>query len=101
MANQNITIPVGKQSLVTVKAFDAATSDITVSGQVTAQASDPQTVQVTGGTSPNSFFVAVVATGTATVTYTYTNSGGMISETDTINPPDPPTSMTVSYAPAV
>lgn len=100
MANQSINIPPGKQSSLKVQVFDAGNVDITGNGSVSVVSSDP-TVASVGQITASQYLVQCLKPGTAQITTTYVNQSGTISEVDTINPPDPPTSITVAYGPAV
>lgn len=93
------TIPIGKHEIATPKAFDGATPpvDITATGSFSASSSNPSSVSVGAAIIPGTFQVNALAAGTAQITYTFTNPSGSVSTVDTINPPDPPVSVTVDY----
>lgn len=94
----NFTIPIGKTSQCQPKAFDAANTDITSTGTFAAVSDNTGAVTVTPGGVANTFSVKSTAVGTAHITYTFTNPSGTLQATDTINPPDPATSITTSYS---
>lgn len=101
MATQNTPpIPIGKGCNVTLKAFDGATptpNDITATGSFTASSDNTAAVTVSQ-ISAALFAVQCVGQGTANVTWKFTNPSGSATDVDTINPPDPPVSVTSSYS---
>lgn len=96
----NLTIPIGQSKTATLKALDASNTDVTATGTFTAASSDNTVVTATAlSFSTNAFAIKVIAAGSAQITYTFSNpSGQLTSSPDTINPPDPATSITVTYA---
>jgi uncharacterized protein YjdB len=93
------TIPIGKHEVATPKAFDGATPpvDITATGSFALMSSNPAAVTVGPSTVSGNWQISAIAPGTAQITWTFTNPSGSVSTTDTINPPDPPVAITVSY----
>ena len=93
------TIPIGQHEIATPKAFDGATppSDITATGSWEVSSSNEAAVTAGPGALPGPFWIQAVGAGTAQITYKFTNPSGSASTVDTINPPDPPVSITVSY----
>jgi uncharacterized protein YjdB len=103
MANQNITIPIGKMSSFIPKAFDGPNgtgNDITALCTFTVTSSDVTTASVVGPpVSASGYQIRGLKLGTATITRTATNDSGSETETDTITVPEAaPVSQTAPYS---
>ena len=94
------TIPIGQHEIATPKAFDGATppNDITSTGSFTVSSSNTAAVTAGPAAVAGTFQVNAVGQGTAQLTWTFTNPSGSANTVDTVNPPDPPETITVSYS---